>query len=276
MEELARRDASVDDASAVPTVSDVARLFEAFQEFGTTWGESAQGLPGTAGRWHGGRMARSIRPVDDSPYQRAEALLLAHLTPEQRQSWREHKYVKVSVQEPGYAGTYWIWGHGKTDRIDTEDTLTHRYCLQSKDSWVPDDDRVLAEVLLLTYAPATYHATANVLYDAAEVRRWETGGINLSVSLGTAVADAIDALTAFGAMVATAFTDFADAIRPPRFELPSTPPLRDTGSLRPAWWTPRQDTTRGRDPPRTVIRVDSSLSEERLQRLEELVRRALE
>lgn len=88
---------------------------------------------------------------------RARGLLMSQLTPAQRATYERDGYFDVAVEGKTYRiaqGT-----HGNVALVDAKGTI-ERYCAQP--DGVPVEDAMLAQLLSLRFAPATFLGKANV------------------------------------------------------------------------------------------------------------------
>ena len=225
---------------------------------------------------------RSVREYEERiAKERAESLLMAHLTPKQQALWKRSGYVLVEVanpDSPSYDGLYYIHRVYKTDRF-VNGRRTHTYCLQAARydldyhylGAVPDVDTVLAEMLLLRFNPAAYHAQANVLWSAEIEERM----------FGTAFHDAVQALenvpetlANFGRAMAEIFSDFATVVQTLTCVIPPGRTWPDLNVLAEERNRGQMEVYRGgRGPPAPIIHLETPWTDETIDRLRARIER---
>jgi hypothetical protein len=97
--------------------------------------------------------------LDDLAAQRAKALLLEHLTEEQRREYEEQQYFHVL----GQGGRMYRIKHGSAGnvyRIGLDGNVEAKFCIHAVDS-VPHEDNMLSQMLLLMYDEERFLTVAN-------------------------------------------------------------------------------------------------------------------
>jgi hypothetical protein len=94
----------------------------------------------------------------DEADKRAEALLAAHLTPRQREQYREHRYFEVITRTGRYRLAHG-WA-GNVHRVDDQDRLVERFCIHPA-RVVPYADNLLAQKLMLETDEERFLRVAN-------------------------------------------------------------------------------------------------------------------
>ena len=97
--------------------------------------------------------------LDDLAAARAKALLLEHLSDEQRAEYEEHQYFHV-LSEGGRLYRIKHGSAGNVYRIGTDGSVEHKFCIHARDS-VPHEDNMLAQMLLLRLDEEQFLTVAN-------------------------------------------------------------------------------------------------------------------
>ncbi len=110
------------------------------------------------------RLARELEGLKvaqllrDEADKKAEALLLRHLSEEQRKTWRESRYFEL-IAKGGRYRLYKGWA-GNVARIGADNRETDRYCIHPA-LMVPEADNLLAQKLMLEMEEERFLKVAN-------------------------------------------------------------------------------------------------------------------
>jgi hypothetical protein len=132
--------APIPHAIHTPTPEEVAALEQQRQE--------------AHARWEAEQTARQEAEV------RAEALLLAHLTDQQRTDYLEKGYFDMPGERGRHTYRLWKGSAGNVKRLNARGTEVMSYCIHPREH-LPHSDVVLAQKLLLETAEAEFLRLAN-------------------------------------------------------------------------------------------------------------------